>query len=54
VHVLEQLVAQLDESSSPVARQHWDHQRLFDALADALGALDRAHPGGLDQLGGGR
>lgn len=54
VQLLAQLVTQLDDSSSPVAREHWHHLRLFDALADALAAMDRAHPGGLDELEGRR
>jgi hypothetical protein len=48
--VLAQLVAQLDDPASPVAREHWHHLRLFAVLADAANALDRAHPGGLDEL----
>ena len=54
VQLLAELVAQLDDPSSPVAREHWDHLRLFDALAEALAAMDRAHPGGLDGLEGRR
>jgi hypothetical protein len=48
--LLAQLAAQLADPASPVAREHWKHLRLFAALADAANALDRAHPGGLDEL----
>jgi hypothetical protein len=54
VQLLTQLVAQLDDPSSPVVREHWQHLRLFDALAAALAAVDRAHPGGLNELEGRR
>lgn len=44
---LDQLAAQLDDPEHFTAKATWQHQRLARALAHALVALDRAHPGGL-------
>jgi hypothetical protein len=46
------LTAQLADPEHVAAKVTWQHQRLAYALAHALAALDRAHPGGLnwDQL----
>lgn len=46
--LLDQLAAQL--RTGKVGREHWKHRKLFGALMDAYTALDRAHPGGLDNL----
>ena len=46
--LLNQLAAQL--RTGKVGREHWKHRKLFSALMDAYTALDRAHPGGLDNL----
>lgn len=50
--MLGQLTEQLVDEHHPVAREHWQHERLHTALMTALDALDRAHPGGLDRLRG--
>jgi hypothetical protein len=50
VQLLKQLRAQLNDPSSDVARRPWDHARLYDALGQALTALDAATPGGLAWL----
>lgn len=44
---LQVLVDQLGDRGHNVAHQHWKHRKLQAALAAALVALDRAHPGGL-------
>ena len=54
VLLLAGLTDQLVDSAHPVAREHWQHERLYTALMTALAALDGAHPGGLDQFGGRR
>ncbi|MDR8415067.1 hypothetical protein MTP10_40850 [Nonomuraea sp. 3-1Str] len=48
VEHLNELTRQLDDDQ--LGREHWNHARLYRALADAVNALDRAHPGGLDRL----
>ncbi len=50
VRVLGHLSAQLAQPATPLAREHWQHRRLYRALIEALDHLDAAHPGGLDQL----
>lgn len=50
VLLLNQLRAQLDDPTSDVTRKPWDHARLYDALGQALTALDAATPGGLAWL----
>lgn len=46
--LLDQLAAQL--RTGKVGREHWNHGKLFSTLTDVYIALDRAHPGGLDNL----
>lgn len=51
----EQLAAladQLRDPDSTLAREHWQHRRLYDGLVAAMAALGQAHPGGLDRLAG--
>ena len=48
--LLKQLRAQLNDPSSDVARKPWEHPRLYDALGQALTALDAVTPGGLAWL----
>jgi hypothetical protein len=36
--------------AGPIGARHWDHRHLYGALLRVLGALDAAHPGGLDAL----
>ncbi len=50
--LLGQLGAQLADERSPVAREHWQHRRLYGELVRAVTALGHAHPGGLDRLSG--
>jgi hypothetical protein len=47
VRLLGELRAQLD---GELGRKFWDHERLGNAMLDALDALDRATPGGLARL----
>ncbi|WP_043637261.1 hypothetical protein [Nonomuraea candida] len=47
---LDTLARQLEDDSTTVAAQHWNHHRLYDALVRAVVALGHAHPGGLDRL----
>lgn len=54
VAVLGELERQLGDPAHSLARQHWDHPRLYTALLHAVTALGQAHPGGLDQLTGQR
>ena len=44
------LTRQLRDEQSVVAREHWGHHGLYDQLVEAVAALGRAHPGGLDRL----
>jgi hypothetical protein len=50
VRLLGELEGQLGDPAHPLARQHWDHPRLYAALVRAVTALGQAHPGGLDAL----
>jgi hypothetical protein len=47
VDLLQVLAEQLDEPTSALAAQHWQHRRVEAALMAAWQALDVAHPGGL-------
>lgn len=47
--LLDQLAAQL-RTGGKVGREHWKHRKLFSSLMDVYTALDRATPGGLDNL----
>jgi hypothetical protein len=47
---LARLSAQLSDPGSDLTRAPWEHLRLYDALCDALTALDTATPGGLAWL----
>lgn len=49
-HVLEALAAAL-EQPGPLRARHFDHRHIHRGLMRALYALDRAHPGGLADLG---
>lgn len=49
-HVLEALAAALDQPG-PLRARHYDHRHIHRGLMRALCALDRAHPGGLADLG---
>lgn len=46
--LLDQLATQL--RTGKVGREHWKHRKLFSSLMDVYIALDRATPGGLDNL----
>ncbi|WP_044888711.1 hypothetical protein [Frankia torreyi] len=46
--VLDELSAEL--LAGPLGRRHYDHRHLYAALLRAYGALDHAHPGGIDDL----
>jgi hypothetical protein len=48
--ILEQLIATLGYPDSVLVRRDGDHQRLYLRLIDALTALGRVTPGGLDAL----
>jgi hypothetical protein len=48
--VLEQLIATLGDPNSVLVRCDHDHRRLYRRLMDALTALGRVTPGGLDAL----
>lgn len=48
--LLDTLTAQLSDEHHRVAREHWQHRRLFTALTRAADALVEATPGGLDHL----
>jgi hypothetical protein len=50
LHLLGQLAEQLDDESTAVAREHWQHPKLLAALQRAASALDAAHPGGLGRV----
>jgi len=41
---LARLTDQLVDQAHPLAREHWQHERLYTALMTALTALDEAHP----------
>ncbi len=45
---LDTLTAQLSDPASTATTVFWHHGQLAHALGQALLALDRAHPGGLD------
>lgn len=47
VDLLDVLAEQLNEPTSTVAAQHWQHRRVEAALTAVWQALDAAHPGGL-------
>jgi hypothetical protein len=51
IQLLDMLAEQLHDDTSPVAREHWQHRKVLAALHRAAGALDVAHPGGLDRVG---
>jgi len=46
--LLDELSAEL--VAGPLGRQHYDHRHVYAALMRAYGALDHAHPGGIDEL----
>ncbi|WP_090947372.1 hypothetical protein [Nonomuraea jiangxiensis] len=48
----EHLAALTDQlhKGGTLALRHWDHSKLYKALAEDLRMLDQAHPGGLDEL----
>jgi hypothetical protein len=48
--VLEQLIATLGDPNSVLVRCDHDHRQLYRRLMDALTALGRVTPGGLDAL----
>jgi hypothetical protein len=48
--MLTELREQLQDDRGPLAREHWKHRHLYDALVRDVAALGRAHPGGLDAL----
>ncbi|MEO6083107.1 MAG: hypothetical protein ABIQ18_08370 [Umezawaea sp.] len=52
--MLARLRAQLQDDRGPLAREHWKHRYLYDALVLDVTALGKAHPGGLDALSGQR
>ncbi|MGH3784739.1 MAG: hypothetical protein ACRDR6_10880 [Pseudonocardiaceae bacterium] len=45
VALLAELEQQLVTAKHPLARQHWDHPRLYAALVHTVTALGHAHPG---------
>jgi hypothetical protein len=45
--MLAELTGQLADPATATGREHWQHRRILQALADATEALHRAHPGGL-------
>ncbi|MEV3927029.1 hypothetical protein [Actinomadura coerulea] len=47
--VLELLTEALQQPG-PLRAKHFDHRHIYTGLARALGALDDAHPGGIDAL----
>lgn len=49
--LLHALAEQLADEGHQIAREHWHHRRLYNALVRAMTGLGHAHPGGLDQLG---
>jgi hypothetical protein len=46
IEQLAALTAQLRDPASPLARDHFDHRRLYTALEEAFAAVVDAHPGG--------
>jgi hypothetical protein len=52
VELLGELGAQLADDRSPVAREHWQHRRLYDSLVCGDGVGGRAHLCGSDRLSG--
>lgn len=50
--LLTALEEQLATPEHATARHHWEHRRLYAALAGVVTALGKAHPGGLDALAG--
>jgi hypothetical protein len=44
------LADQLEDCTTPLAREHWQHARLLGALQRAADALGAAHPGGLGRI----
>lgn len=54
IRALDQFVEQLGDERHPMAREHWHHRRVYDAMVRAVAALGQAHPGGLDRLTGRR
>ncbi|GGK94045.1 hypothetical protein Ppa06_70010 [Planomonospora parontospora subsp. parontospora] len=48
IDVLAELREQL--RTGELGRKHWQHAKLYDALADVVTALGEAHPGGLHPL----
>lgn len=50
LELLGALTDQLEDSTTPLAREHWQHARLLGALQRAAAALGAAHPGGLARI----
>lgn len=50
LQLLGALADQLDDVTTALAREHWQHAKLFAALQRASTALDAAHPGGLGRV----
>ncbi|MEO7888463.1 MAG: hypothetical protein ABIW19_00500 [Vicinamibacterales bacterium] len=48
--MLTMLREQLQDDRGPLAREHWKHRYLYDALVRDMAVLGKAHPGGLDAL----
>ena len=52
--LLVRLREQLQDDRGALAREHWKHRSLYEALVLDVTALGKAHPGGLDVLSGQR
>jgi hypothetical protein len=44
------LAEQLEDSTTALTREHWQHVKIFAALRRVAAALDAAHPGGLGRV----